>query len=232
MNGLDTLLQRAGEWLVEPAESLDRRVGPSPPEAPPRSFPLLAVVGLARRSGATTLARALGVALAVREGGAAVVASPERPAVVALGNSAPAARLAESLSEFEHVRAAGRLCLACAADTGRVAAATRTVAPAVVEVEPGAAAVDAAPLVDRVVLVASPSLEPALAAAVAETIECVARAPLVVVNRAADHGPCLGEADVLVPESKMGARLALAGREPRGFLGRAVDHMADLCGAR
>ena len=231
MSGFDTLLRRAGEWLVEAPEGGDRRAEPLLPEAPPRTFPLLAVVGLARRSGATTLARALGVALAMREGGAAVVASPERPAVVALGNSGPAGRLAETLSGLGHVRAAGRLCLTSATDAGQLRAATRTVAPAVIEVEPGAAAVDAARLVDRVVLVASPSLEPALAAAVAETIEALARAPLVVVNRAADQGTWLGEADVLVPESRMGARLALAGREPRGLLGRAVDHVVELCGA-
>jgi hypothetical protein len=97
------------------------------------------------------------------------------------------------------------------------------------EVEPGVAAIEAAPLVDRVVLVASPSLEPALAAAVGETIAAAAAPPVVAVNRAPDHGPWLVAADVLVPDTPVGARLALAGREARGWLGRSVQQLADLC---
>ena len=84
-------------------------------------------------------------------------------------------------------------------------------------------------MLDRVVLVASPALEPALAAAVAQTIADVADPPVIAVNRASDHGPWLMHADVLVPDSRVGARLALAGREPRGWLGRAVGQLADLC---
>ena len=52
------------------------------------------------------------------------------------------------------------------------------------EVEPGCAALDAARVLDRIVLVASPGLEPALAAAVAETVAAVGQPPLVAVNRA------------------------------------------------
>ena len=54
---------------------------------------------------------------------------------------------------------------------------------------------------------------------------------MIAVNRAGDHGPWLLKADVLVPDSRVGARLALAGREPRGWLGRAVGQLADLCAA-
>jgi hypothetical protein len=97
------------------------------------------------------------------------------------------------------------------------------------EVEPGSAALDAARVLDRIVLVASPGLEPALAGAVAETIAAVGDPPVVAVNRASDHGPWLVHADVLVPDSRVGARLALAGREARGWLGRTVEQLADLC---
>lgn len=224
-----TLLRRAGEWLVEP----DPTASPARPGAlavvPPQSYPLVGVVGLARRCGATTLARAIAAELASRHGGAAVVASPARPAVVALGSSTPAARLVETLGQLDERRAAGRLCLAACADAGVLAAATRQVAPAVMEVEPGSAALDAARVLDRIVLVASPKLEPALAAVVAETVAAVAEPPAIAVNRMSDHGPWLVHADVLVPDSRVGARLALAGREPRGWLGRAVEQLADLC---
>ena len=236
---VSSLLRRAGEWLVEPADPaaepwLRSPVGESarpPAVVPRRAHPLIGVVGLARRCGSTTLARALGGELASRERGAAVVASPARPAVVALGGSPAAARLADQLPQLEGLRAAGRLCLAACADAARLAAATRHVAPAVIEIEPGSPALDAAPVVDRMLLVASPALEPALAGAVAETIAAVAEPPLVVVNRALDHGPWLMRADMLVPDSRLGARLALAGLEPRGWLGRSIAELADLCGA-
>lgn len=232
------LLRRAGDWLVEPVDQAEPELyAPSPERVrawplaavPPRRYPVVAVVGLARRCGATTLSRALGTELAARDDGGAVVASVERPAVVALGSSASAVRLAESLPQLDHVRPAGRLCLATCADAAQLAGATRHVAPAVVEVEPGTAAVEAAPAVDRVVLVASPDLEPALAGAVAQTIADVADPPILVVNRAADHGPWLMHADVLVPDSRVGARLALSGREPRGWLGKSIEQLADLC---
>ena len=224
-----SLLRRAGEWLVEPAP--DACPAPARPltVVPPRSYPLVGVVGLARRCGATTLARALAAELASRHGGAAVVASPARPAVVALGSSAPAARLAEALEQLGDRRAAGRLCLTACTDAELLAAATREMAPTVMEVEPGCAALDAARVLDRMLLVASPNLEPALAAAVAETIAAVAEPPVVAVNKAGDSGPWMVHADVLVPDSRVGARLALAGREPRGWLGRAIEQIADLC---
>jgi hypothetical protein len=226
---VSSLLRRAGEWLVEPAAAASAEPAPTLTVVPPRSYPLVGVVGLARRCGATTVARALAAELASRHGGAAVVASPTRPAVVPLGSSAPAAHLADTLAQLDERRAAGRLCLAACSDARLLAAATRQVAPAVMEVQPGSAALDAARVLDRILLVASPALEPALAAAVAETIAAVADPPLIAVNRASDHGLWLVHADVLVPDSRVGARLALAGREPRGWLGRAVEQLADLC---
>jgi len=38
-----------------------------------------------------------------------------------------------------------------------------------------------------------------------------------------------GRAAAELPESRMGAQLALAGREPRGRLGRAVAELAHRC---
>ena len=167
---VSNLLRRAGEWLVEPAPEVFPQHGDVLTVVPPRSYPLVGVVGLARGCGATTLARALAAELASREGGAAVVASPTRPAVVPLGSASTAAHLAETHAQLDERRAAGRLCLAACADAGVLAAVTRHVAPAVMEVEPGSAALEAAAVLDRVALVASPAVEPALAAAVAQTI--------------------------------------------------------------
>ena len=51
----------------------------------------------------------------------------------------------------------------------------------------------------------------------------------MVRNRTRDAAVSLGAAHAL-PESRMGAQLALGGREPRGELGRAIAALADRCG--
>ena len=52
--------------------------------------------------------------------------------------------------------------------------------------------------------------------------------PLVVLSRAAGR-PWEGEAELTLPESRLGAQLANAGRDPRGALGRAIAELADRC---
>ena len=92
----------------------------------------------------------------------------------------------------------------------------------------GAAALGgvAAAVADRVVVVGGPATEPALAAVAVDCLERVGQDPLVVRNRT------ISESDMThaLPDSRMGAQLALGGREPRGELGRAVARLADLCG--
>ena len=73
-------------------------------------------------------------------------------------------------------------------------------------------------------------MEPSLAAMVAESLARVGPQPLVVVNRAGpDHEGWRGVAALELPDARMGAHLALAGREPRGELGRVVGELADRC---
>jgi len=74
-----------------------------------------------------------------------------------------------------------------------------------------------------------PRTEPALAAVVARSLGRVGPEPLVVVNRAEEGGQTSwsGRGAAELPDSRMGAQLALAGREPRGDLGRAVALLAD-----
>jgi hypothetical protein len=52
----------------------------------------------------------------------------------------------------------------------------------------------------------------------------VGPAPIVVLNRA----PHDQRGALALPNSPLGARLALGGREPRGELGRAIAELADL----
>lgn len=231
----------ASAWLVEPA-------APSPqsfPVTPAPSRPVIAVFGLARGCGVTVVARALAAELARRDSiGAAAVHCDARAAGIPLATPA-AGRLARSLSELPgtDTRAVGRLCLVGGAEWPAVSQATRELAPLVLDA--GSATLGGAPaaLADRVLLVATPAVEPALGGVAVGCLARLGHAPLLVLNRAEPPG---GEPEVeepedrqsawlargvhRLPESRMGAQLALGGRETRGDLGRAMSELADLCG--
>lgn len=221
-------LAAATAWLIEPVE-------PAPPElerTPLEARPVVAVVGLAERCGATTVARALAAELAARDpAGACAVTSTGAGGAIPLGLPA-ASRLARVLSAPAHAsaRSCGRLCLVESADRAGLADAARYLAPLVLDVEDTADAAAAAALSDRVLLVASPATEPALAALIGESLRRTGPDPIAVLNRPGpDPERWAGRATIEFPESRLGARLALAGREPGGRLGRAVAQLADRC---
>ena len=188
--------------------------------------PVVCVFGLARGCGATVVARALAAELAVRDpSGAAAVSCQTSPAGIPL-STRPAMRLARLLEDVPGAspRAVGRLCLVGGADPLRLLDTARHHAPLVIDA--GSDALGGAPASssDHTIIVTTQAIEPALARVGAE---CVARAgppPIVVLNRAPHDQPGL----FALPNSPMGARLALGGREPRGELGRAVGELADL----
>lgn len=228
-----TALATASSWLLEPPEP---RLEPELlVSGHPR--PVVAVFGLARRCGATTVARALGAELAARSGDGACAVSGSGPAgAIPLGTPA-AARLARALAELApgRPRASGRLCLLEAEDPLALADVARGLAPLVLDAgkAPGGAFASVA---DRVLLVAAPAVEPALALAVAASVSRVAARPLVVLSRSrrgdAEEDRWGDQADLRLAESRAGAQLALGGRDPRGALGRAVGELADLCELR
>jgi hypothetical protein len=230
-------LAAAGSFLLEPAAPQ-----PEPPSrAPPGLRPLVAVFGLAHGCGVTVVSRALAAELARRDpGGAAAVFCDAGAAGVPLATQA-AARLARALAEVPgaDTRAVGRLCLVAGAERAALADTARHHAPLVLDA--GSASLGGAPaaLADRVIVVATDSTEPALAAVAAECLERVGQDPIVVLNRTPVHNAADRERTAWssrpvhrLPESRMGARFALGGREARGELGRAVAELADLCGAR
>ncbi len=176
------------------------------------------------------MARALAARLAaVDPGGAAVVAG-------ALGAPpfAPAARAASRLrirlgDAGGDALAAGRLCLSRSSDIAGLVEAARPHAPLVLDI--GRGCTQSASLADAVVVVAPPQAEPALAELLAESMPVAGREPLVVVNRARGDGRWAGRSVLLLPESHAGARLAAAGWEARGALGRAICGLAAICEA-
>jgi len=227
---LTAALATAGSWLLEPAEP---QVEPEPPVAAGPS-PVVAVFGLAARCGATTVARGLGAELAGRShDGACAVSGSGAAGAIPLGTPA-AARLARALAALTPTRprASGRLCLLESDDPLGLADLARGLAPLVLDAgrAPGGAHASVA---DRVVLVAGPGVEPSLALAVAGTVSRVAARPLVILNRPRRTGDGAERwaeaADLVLPESRTAAQLAMGGREPRGAFGRGVAELADLC---
>ena len=218
--------------------------GPEPFRvAPGRPRPVIAVFGLALGSGVTVVARALAAELARRDSaGAAAVHCDARAAGIPLATPA-AGQLARALAELPgaDTRAVGRLCLVEGAERTAISEATRELAPLVLDA--GSAALGGAPaaVADRVLLVATPTVEPALADVGAGCLARLGHAPLLVLNRAGPpagepgrapesrHASWMARGVHRLPESRMGAQLASGGREARGELGRAIGELADLC---
>jgi hypothetical protein len=222
-------LAGARSFLLDPVEPPGERAA-----AAPERRPVIAVFGLARGCGTTVVARALAVELAARDtAGASAVACETRAVGIPLATQA-ASRLARALVDVPgHARAVGRLCLVAAVDPPRLADAVRGVAPLVIDAGSSLLGGVPASVADRTVIVTSPAVESALARVASECVARVGPEPILVLNRARGDGEpgreVCGDATVRLPESRMGAQLALGGREARGDLGRAIAELADRC---
>jgi hypothetical protein len=196
--------------------------------AAPPARPVVAVLALAPRCGATTLALWLAAALAIRDPDrVGIVSTPARHGAAALRTPA-AVRTSRALAArgLEPVRTTGRLCLLDASHSPLSIAATY-LAPLVIDAGHGPTADPALSVADHVLLVASPAIEPALADVVAQRVAGAAPDPIVVLNRAVEADRWDGRADVVLPESRLAAQRASAGREPRGAIGDLVARLAD-----
>jgi hypothetical protein len=212
---------RAERWLLEPSPPRPRPAGPDLDQRP-----VIAVIGLAPRCGTTTLARALAIELAQRDrSGAAIVSASTRGQAPAIAMAATR-RLARALPP-ESAAAAGRLCLLDPGDPALRELATSRPAPVVLDVPHGEPPESAIALADATVLVATPSVEPALADVVAASFTRCGRTPALVLNRAADLGPWSGRELLTVGEARLGARLALAGRDPTPGIARPMAELAE-----
>lgn len=232
---LAAALGRAEAWLLEPA---GERLAPRHASDPivPAARPLIVVTGAAPACGATTVARALGAELAVRDPvRTCAVSAAANGGGLPLGTPA-AARLARAVTGRTGLgaRPSGRLCLIDAADPLALEQAVDGLASLVVDAGARTAPGGAASIAWATVLVAAPRVEPALAALLATSLARIGPEPLVVLNRASGGaaGGWSGRAHVELPSSAAAARFALAGRGAGGPFGRAVAELADLCEAR
>jgi hypothetical protein len=222
-----TALARVEDWLLLPAEPLE----PAVPELVLAPRPVVAVFSLGRSSGATTVARALGAELAGRDAAGAAVVGCSLPRGGLPLASPAAGRLARALVDLPgaRTRTAGRLCLVEVPGPAALVEAARQLAPVVLEGGGGELGGVGPGLADRSVLVASAGAEPSLAAVAAGCLARMGPPPVLVVNRVRAGSEWTGPPAIELPESRMGAQLALSGREPRGELGRAVSRLADAC---
>jgi hypothetical protein len=237
-----SLLERASAFVLKPPDDVARDawdeasvgssrgarrlsvVPPAPPVTEPLR-PLVAVVGLAPRSGASSLARAVAARLAALDpDGAALLFSAD----LLRGRFAIAAarRLTRMLAEAgcEGARATGRLCVVPAGEPIAPWAATR-VAPLVADVRHGTPSEAAVALADHVVLVAPADVEPALAAAVEASLRGGGHSVSLVVSRA--EPPLDLEHALTVPDSRIAAQLGRACRDPRGALAPVATELAE-----
>lgn len=214
----------------------------STPPVGPR--PVIAVFGLARRCGATVVARALAAELAGRDGGGTAAVASDRAVGGLPIATAAAGKLAESLADVPGARttAIGRLCLVEGARPMALADTARHLAPLVLDAGSDELDAEVAAIADRALLVTAPAVEPALVAVAAGCLPRGGAAALVVSNRVRRDGhpgeqaPRAGKgaklslpSPLVLPESRMGAQLALGGRPARGALGRAIAALADRC---
>jgi hypothetical protein len=212
---------RAERWLLEPAAPRPRAVEPEPD-----ARPVIAVVGLGARCGTTTIARALAIELAQRDrSGAAIVSAESRGPAPALA-TAPARRLARALPG-EAAVAAGRLCLLDPDGPALRELAASRPAPLVLDVGHGRPPESPFALADAAVLVAAPWVEPALADVVAASMTRDGVVPPVVLNRAVDLDGWSARDVLTIGDARLGARLALAGRDPTPGLARPIAALAD-----
>lgn len=210
----------------DPPVDLDNHL---PPASLPPARPVVVVVGLGPRCGASTVARWLAAALALRDpDGGAVVVTPAPRGTGALRTSS-AARLARALEarSVGPARAAGRVCLLDSDAHSPLTVAATYLAPVVVDLPHGASPDAALSVADQVLLVAAPAAEPALATVVAESLARSGPEPTIVLNRALEEPQWDRRADVVLADSRMAARRAAAGREARGPVGVAVDALAE-----
>lgn len=215
------------DWLLEPVAP--RQAEDAVVATAPR--PVVAVFSLSGGSGASVVARALAAELAVRDvAGAAVVGCAVPRGGIPLSSPA-AGRLARALVDLPgaRTRLAGKLCLVESPAPAALVDAARELAPVVLDGGGEELGGVSAAVADRTVLVVPATVEPSLAAVAAACLARAAPDPVLVVNRVRPGVKWTGAAAIELPESRMGAQLALAGREPRGELGRGVVRLADAC---
>ncbi len=218
-------------WLLEPvADAPGGDIGRAVEVEPtPQPRVRVAVVGLGPACGATTVARGLAAALATRDpGGAAIVSSAAQAAGATLPPLRGASRLAARLPG---AMAVGRLCVWHGSDPAGTVVSAGPLAPIVFDVPHDGPASDSASLADATVLVAPGDAEPALVDLAARTLARHGREPFTVVNRPAEPGRWRERAAVLLPDSRLAARLTFAGWQAPGRLGQVLARLAEDCEA-
>jgi hypothetical protein len=219
MSLVGTVLERAGGFLLEPAEQPPPPAPDAPAEASLPGPVSLAVVGMSPGSGARTLAA--GVALTLGRHG-------EQPQLVSLGRSRPAAAVPHAcevppaLVRADEVAAYGGTLLRLAG--GAAGASSVWSVPA----REASRAATVLSEVDAVMAIAGRASDPALSGMVCSLLAERCRQVLLVANVTRDRDQWSRWAAVCLPESRLGAGMLARGLLPGGRLGRALHELAAL----
>jgi hypothetical protein len=218
---LTEAIERAGGFLLEPAErGLPPRPSPRVAEVGLQGPVSIAVMGLATRSGARTVAAGLALALGRHSDG---------PFLLCLGGAPPpggnlrASEVPPALTRPEEVASYGGTLLRLAGDSQSPQSCVWSV-PAREAARAAAVVADA----DTVIAVAGASAEPALAGMVCSLLAERCRRVLLVSNAAGEPEPWSRWAAASLPESRLGAALVARGRLPGGRFGRSLVELGAL----
>jgi hypothetical protein len=217
---LAAALARAQGFLLEPAGTTIEAESPGARPAAAARPLRVAVIGLTRRSGATTVARGLAHSLAVpglRESHLVSLAQGAsdrawRARAVTPWDVPPALRAPDEVTEYGETVA--RLAGGTAALVWDFSAT---------ESEVAAAAIQAS---DRAVAVASGTAEPGLASLVCSMLAERVGEVLLAANRVVDPDCWAGRCAATLPESRLGAFALARGHMPGGAFGAGLRRLA------
>lgn len=221
---LAAALERAQAFLLEPPFAADAVPAPVAPARPVCRDHQVVVTATSRRSGATTIARALAQALAVPADRAGHLVSLRPPSAVSRAPAGVSAwEIPPALDDPSEIAEYG----GTLARLARGAGAAAVVWDAQAEDLPRAAGALAA--CDAVVCVADGSAEPSLCALVGDMLgERYGVRVLLAANRVRDPDEWSGRCAVAVPDSRLAAVRIARGRPPGGAVGAAIAELATL----
>jgi len=214
-------LARAQGFLLEPAVApAASRSEPAVRAVMPAEPVQVAVVGLGHRSGATTVARGLAAAISRRAtSNVHLIAVGDDPAGRELGGGIAGWEVPAGLRKPSEIAEYGATVHRLAGEHAALVWDVRAT-----EAARASAAITAA---DRVVAVAAGSGEPVLASLVSGMLAERYGPVLLVANRVRDRDAWNGRCTTALPESRLGALLALRGRLPGGALGQSLARLAE-----
>jgi hypothetical protein len=217
-------LSRAQTFLLDPPTAREQRQAPEVAAVAAIPDVQVVVTGTSRRSGATTVARALAQALALPGSRSShLVALRPDPGGVRPPKGVATWEVPPALEDPSEIAEYGGTLARLARGSGRAAVVWDVPAD---DVSRAAGAIQAC---EVVVCVADGEAEPALCALVSDMLgERYGRPVLLVANRVRDDDAWAGRCAVAMPDSRVAAMVISRGRAPGAAFGAAIERLTAL----